>query len=180
MVDEVPVTLTTRQLITQARARDEAMAKVEDLMKQARGTAHDTDGLVELTVDARGKLLRLWLAPGAVNVDASRLGSLIVEVAQAAMREAMQDGYNKVALLLGEDMTFMIERMTGMPAPARSAEDDPGMTVAEFQRQRAERLGETASASASAAAPATSASVEDEDEDAYWDSFDPASLRSDR
>ena len=172
MADDVPITLTTRQLITQARAQDEAMSQVEDLMKQARGTAHDGDGLVELTVDARGKLLRLWLAPGAVNVDASRLGSLIVEVAQAAMREAVQDGYNKVALLLGEDMTFMIERMTGMPAPARAQDDDPGMTVAEFQRQRAARLGEEP-----APAPAPP-SVDDED--AYWDSFDPASLRSDR
>ena len=174
MADEVPITLTTRQLITQARAQDEAMSQVEDLMKQARGTAHDGDGLVELTVDARGKLLRLWLAPGAVNVDASRLGSLIVEVAQAAMREAVQDGYNKVALLLGEDMTHMIERMTGMPTPARAEDDDPGMTVAEFQRQRASRLGEEPAPSA---APA-STSVDDED--AYWDSFDPASLRSDR
>ncbi len=178
MVDEVPVTLTTRQLIAQARAQDEAMAQVEDLMKQARGTAHDGDGLVELTVDARGKLLRLWLAPGAVNVDASRLGSLIVEVAQAAMREATQDGYNKVALLLGEDMTAMIERMTGMPAPARAEDDDPGMTVAEFQRLRASRLGEEPAPSPAPTATSAAASVEDED--AYWDSFDPASLRSDR
>jgi hypothetical protein len=86
------------------------------------------------------------------------------------MREATQDGYNKVALLLGEDMTYLIERMSGMPAPARSANDDPGMTVEEFQRQRAERLGTTPPVSAAPAA----------DEDDYWDSFDPASLRSDR
>jgi len=91
------------------------------------------------------------------------------------MREATQDGYNKVALLLGEDMTSMIEQMTGLPAPARAEDDDPGMTVAEFQRQRAERLG---SSPESAPSPAPASSVEDED--AYWDSFDPASLRSDR
>jgi hypothetical protein len=97
-----------------------------------------------------------------------------VEIAQAAMREATQDGYNKVALLLGEDMTAMIEQMTGMPAPARAEDDDPGMTVEEFQRQRAERLG----AAPSSPEPAPAASVEDED--AYWESFDPASLRSDR
>jgi hypothetical protein len=70
-------------------------------------------------------------------------------------------------------MTVMIERMTGIPAPARAEDDDPGMTVEEFQRQRAERLG---SSSAPASAPAPSV----EDEDAYWESFDPASLRSDR
>ncbi|MEU0535983.1 YbaB/EbfC family nucleoid-associated protein [Amycolatopsis tolypomycina] len=165
--------ITTRQLIAQARAREEAMARVEELLASASGTAHDRDGQVEVTVDARGKLLRLWLAPSAVNVG-EQLGPLIVEVTRAAMREATQDGYNKVALLLGEDMTFMIEQMTGMPAPARAEDDDPGMTVEEFQRLRAERLGEAPAA----AAPAPASSVEDED--AYWESFDPASLRSDR
>ncbi|GAB3155976.1 YbaB/EbfC family nucleoid-associated protein [Amycolatopsis stemonae] len=163
--------VTTRQLIAEARAREEAMARVEELLASASGTAHDIDGQVEATVDARGKLLRLWLAPSAVNLG-DRLGPLVVEIAQAAMREATQDGYNKVALLLGEDMTAMIEQMTGLPAPARAEDDDPGMTVEEFQRQRAERLGEAPS-------PAPSpVSVEDEDD--YWASFDPASLRSDR
>ena len=163
--------ITTRQLIAQARAREEAMARVEELLASASGTAHDLDGQVEVTVDARGKLLRLWLAPSAVELG-ERLGPLVVQIAQAAMREATQDGYNKVALLLGEDMTFMIEQMTGMPAPARAEDDDPGMTVEEFQRLRAERLG------SSSPAPAAETSVEDED--AYWESFDPASLRSDR
>ncbi|ADJ43105.1 hypothetical protein AMES_1284 [Amycolatopsis mediterranei S699] len=163
--------ITTRQLIAQARAREEAMARVEELLASASGTAHDLDGQVEVTVDARGKLLRLWLAPSAVELG-ERLGPLVVEIAQAAMREATQDGYNKVALLLGEDMTAMIEQMTGVPAPARAEDDDPGMTVEEFQRQRAERLG--------AAPPEPEPASSVEDEDAYWESFDPASLRSDR
>ncbi|WP_328613931.1 YbaB/EbfC family nucleoid-associated protein [Amycolatopsis sp. NBC_00355] len=166
---------TTRQLISQARAREEALAKVDELLASASGTAHDLDGQVEVTVDARGKLLRVWLAPSAVNLG-ERLGPLVVEIAQAAMREATQDGYNKVALLLGEDMTFMIEQMTGLPAPARAEDDDPGMTVAEFQRLREERLGSAPPAASAAPAPASSV----EDEDAYWDTFDPASLRSDR
>ncbi|MFJ1762941.1 YbaB/EbfC family nucleoid-associated protein [Amycolatopsis sp. NPDC088138] len=161
---------TTRELISQARAREEAMARVEELLASASGTAHDLDGQVEATVDARGKLLRLWLAPSAVNLG-ERLGPLVVEIAQAAMREATQDGYNKVALLLGEDMTFMIEQMTGMPAPARAEDDDPGMTVEEFQRLREERLG---------SAPPSPAPPSAEDDDEYWDTFDPASLRSDR
>jgi DNA-binding protein YbaB len=163
--------LTTRQLIAQARAREEAMARVDELLASATGTAHDLDGQVEATVDARGKLLRLWLASTAVNLG-DRLGPLVVEIAQAAMREATQDGYNKVALLLGEDMTYLIERMTGIPAPARAEDDDPGMTVEEFQRLRAERLG------SSSPEPEPASSVEDED--AYWETFDPASLRSDR
>ncbi|MEV5718030.1 YbaB/EbfC family nucleoid-associated protein [Amycolatopsis mediterranei] len=163
--------ITTRQLIAQARAREEAMARVEELLASASGTAHDLDGQVEVTVDARGKLLRLWLAPSAVELG-ERLGPLVVEVAQAAMREATQDGYNKVALLLGEDMTSLIEQMTGVPAPARAEDDDPGMTVEEFQRRRAERLG--------SAPPEPEPAPSVEDEDAYWESFDPASLRSDR
>ncbi|MCR6487670.1 YbaB/EbfC family nucleoid-associated protein [Amycolatopsis sp. OK19-0408] len=163
--------VTTRELISQARAREEAMSRVDELLASASGTAHDLDGQVEATVDGRGKLLRLWLAPSAVNLGEG-LGPRVVEVVRAAMREATQDGYNKVALLLGEDMTYMIEQMTGMPAPARAEDDDPGMTVEEFQRLRAERLG------AEAPEPPAAASVEDED--AYWESFDPASLRSDR
>ncbi|MEU0796328.1 YbaB/EbfC family nucleoid-associated protein [Amycolatopsis sp. NPDC005961] len=163
--------ISTRDLISQARAREEAMSKVDELLASATGTAHDLDGQVEATVDGRGKLLRLWLAPSAVNLGES-LGPLVVEITQAAMREATQDGYNKVALLLGEDMTYMIEQMTGMPAPARAEDDDPGMTVEEFQRLRAERLGSSP--------PEPPAPPSSEDEDAYWDSFDPASLRSDR
>jgi hypothetical protein len=45
---------------------------------------------VEVTVDARGKLLKLWLAPSAVNHGHDRLGALIARVAQVAMREATQ------------------------------------------------------------------------------------------
>ncbi|WP_410572150.1 YbaB/EbfC family nucleoid-associated protein [Amycolatopsis sp. cmx-4-61] len=171
--------ITTRQLIAEARAREEAMARVEDLLASASGTAHDVDGQVEVTVDARGKLLRLWLAPTAVELG-ERLGPLVVEIARAAMREATQDGYNKVALLLGEDLTYLVEQMTGVPAPARAEDDDPGMTVEEFQRLRAERMGATPAAPASST-PASSAPASGvEDEDAYWESFDPASLRSDR
>jgi hypothetical protein len=162
---------TTRQLIEETRAREDAFAQVEALMAKASGTAHDADNTVEVTVDTRGKLLNLWLAPHAVNHGHNRLGALIAEVAHLAMREATQDGYNKVALLLGDDMTYLIERMSGMPAPARAENDDPGMTVEEFQRLREERLG--------TAQPASSPTSQ-EDEDARWESFDPASLRSDR
>jgi DNA-binding protein YbaB len=173
MVEQVPLTRTTRQLVDEARARENAFAQVEGLMGKASGTAHDADNTVEVTVNARGKLLKLWLAPNAVNHGHDRLGSLIVEVAQVAMREATQDGYNKVALLLGEDMTYLIEQMSGMPAPARADNDDPGMTVEEFQRRRTERLGAEQPVPPVRTAPA-------EDEDDYWDTFDPASLRSDR
>ncbi|MEU6645885.1 YbaB/EbfC family nucleoid-associated protein [Saccharomonospora sp. NPDC046836] len=171
MVEQVPIERTTQQLIADARARQEALAQVDSLMAKATGTAHDMDNTIELTVDARGKLLNLRLAPAAVNWGPDRLGSLIVEVAQVAMQEATQNSYNQVALLLGEDMTYLIEQLSGMPAPARAANDDSGLTVEEFQRRREERLGAT-----QRRAPARPA--EPEDEDLY--SFDPATLRSDR
>ncbi|MFC4001875.1 YbaB/EbfC family nucleoid-associated protein [Prauserella oleivorans] len=172
MVEQVPIERTTRQLIDDARARQEALARVDAVLAQATGTAHDLDSTIEITVDARGKLIDLWLAPAAVNWGPERLGSLIVEVAQVAMREATQASYNKVALLLGEHMTYLIEQLSGVPAPARAQGDDPGLTVEEFQRRREERL---AAGRRRAPAPAP-----EPDEDYDLDTFDPATLRSDR
>ncbi|RZQ62245.1 YbaB/EbfC family DNA-binding protein [Amycolatopsis suaedae] len=172
MVDEIPIHNTTQQLIEQTRARREAVAQVEQLMSQARGKAHDVDNTIEVTVDALGKLVDLWLAPTAASWGAPRLGELIVEVAEIAHTEAVQDSYNKVALALGDDMTLMIEQISGQRAPARRDDDDPGITVEEFQRRREERLARQAPQ------PARREPVQEEDDDLY--SFDPASLRSDR
>nr|WP_307849708.1 YbaB/EbfC family nucleoid-associated protein [Qaidamihabitans albus] len=174
MVEQVPVERSTRRLIEQARERQDALAQVDSLMAKAAGTAHDVDDTMEVTVDARGRLLRLWLAPTAVNWGPERLGSLVVEVTQVAMREATQNSYNQVALLLGEEMTYLIEQLSGMPAPARNPDDDPGLTVEEFQRRREERL-EAAGSHTPAATPREPA-----EEDHDLDSFDPATLRSDR
>ncbi|MFF0147349.1 YbaB/EbfC DNA-binding family protein [Amycolatopsis sulphurea] len=134
--------ISTRALIDQARAREEALGKVTELMAAARGSAHALDGTVEVTVDALGALHRLWLAPSVTTTDPARLATLILEVTRVAMTEATQDSYNKVALQLGEDVTLLIEQLSGFPAPARAEDDDPGMTVEEFQRRRAERLGD--------------------------------------
>jgi hypothetical protein len=175
MIDQVPIERTTKDLISDVRARQEAFEQVEGLMAKATGTAHDVDESIEITVDARGKLLNLWLAPAAMNWGPDRLGSLIVEVTQVAMREATQNSYNQVALLLGEDMTYLIEQLSGLPAPARTENDDPGMTVEEFQRQREERLGSLQRRSSETPQP-----VPPDGDDYDLDSFDPASLRSDR
>jgi hypothetical protein len=67
MVDQVPIERTTKELISDVRARQEAFEQVEGLMAKATGTAHDVDESIEVTVDARGKLLNLWLAPAAMN-----------------------------------------------------------------------------------------------------------------
>ncbi|WP_020667846.1 YbaB/EbfC family nucleoid-associated protein [Amycolatopsis nigrescens] len=101
-------------------APQEALSKVQGVLAAASGTARDLDNTIEVTVDARGKLLNLWLAPTAVNWGPARLGELIVEVAKVALREATQTSYKKVALLLGEDLADAIEQLPGMPAPSRS------------------------------------------------------------
>lgn len=180
MVDHAPIERTTRELIDDARARQEALAQVDSLMARATGTAHDVDNTMEITVDARGKLLNLWLAPAAAQWGPDRLGSLIVEVAQVAMREATQNSYNQVALLLGEDMTYLIEQLSGMPAPARAENDDPGLTVEEFQRRREERLAASRRHAASTPSASSTAPAPVEDHAYDLDSFDPATLRSDR
>jgi hypothetical protein len=91
------------------------------------------------------------------------------------MREATQNSYNQVALLLGEDMTYLIEQLSGLLAPARAENDDPGMTVEEFQRQREERLGSPQRRSSETPQP-----VSADGDDYDLGSFAPASLRSDR
>ncbi|MGW4486769.1 YbaB/EbfC family nucleoid-associated protein [Amycolatopsis sp. NPDC004368] len=157
---------STRELIEQARARETALSQVEALMAETRGSAHALDGTVEVTVDALGALRRLWLAPSVIDADPARLAALILEVTQLAMVEATQDCYNKVALQLGEDVTLLIERLSGRSAPARAADDDPGMTVEEFQRLREERLASPTRRTATR--PPSNA-----EDDAYFDHASP-------
>ncbi|MCG3757328.1 YbaB/EbfC family nucleoid-associated protein [Amycolatopsis sp. Poz14] len=168
--------MNTRELISLARSREAALGQVASLMGEARGSAHALDGSVEVTVDALGALKRLWLAPSLASADPSRISALVLEVVRVAMAEAEQDCYNRVGLLLGEEAGLLVEALSGRAAPARSSDDDPGMTVEEFQRLRAERVGERRFP-APAAASASAAAESGEDE---WEDFDPASLRSDR
>nr|WP_237439628.1 YbaB/EbfC family nucleoid-associated protein [Amycolatopsis rubida] len=160
-----------------ARSREAAVGQVASLMAEARGSAHALDGSVEVTVDALGALKRLWLAPSLVSADPSRVSALVLEAVRVAMAEAEQDCYNRVGLLLGEEAGLLVEALSGRAAPARSSDDDPGMTVEEFQRLRGERLGERrfpAPAPVSVESTVDSAAAEE------WEGFDPASLRSDR
>ncbi|MEV6900951.1 YbaB/EbfC family nucleoid-associated protein [Amycolatopsis sp. NPDC051372] len=157
---------STRDLIDQARAREAALSQVAALMADARGSAHALDGTVEATVDALGALRRLWLAPSVIDADPARLAALILEVTRPAIVEATQDCYDKVALQLGEDVTWLIEQLSGQPAPARSPDDDPGMTVEQFQRLRAERLAPPARRTSTR--PPSNA-----EDDAYFDQASP-------
>lgn len=161
MIEREPINRTTKQLIEDGRARQEALSKVDAILAQVTGTAHDRNGTVEVTVDGRGKLVNLWLAPEAARYGAAGLGQLIVKVAGVAMDDATQAGYNKVALLLGDNLTYALEQLSGRAAPARR-DGDGGITAEEFQARRDKRVGEAASEADELAA------------------FDPASLRSDR
>lgn len=170
-VEYEPLARSTWQLIEQAESREAALAQVNDIMARATGTAHDVSRTVEVTVDARGKLLNLVLAPHAEQLG-ERLGQHIVDVARVAQQVATQASYNKVALLLGDELTYVIEQISGLRAPARAEQDDGvHITPEEFMRRRAERLGEAGS-------PAAPPPHDSADED--WESFDPASLRSNR
>lgn len=185
MVEQRPLEGTTQELIEQARARRDALSQVEGVLSTVTGTAQDADKVIEVTVDARGKLRHLRLAPAVAQQRPEQLGPKIVEVAQAAMQEATQNSYNRLALQLGEDTMHLIEQLSGVPAPARSADDDPGLTVEEFQRRQAERLraarqgtGQDADVSHAIAAEENEENKEAEEDEVY--SFDPATLRSDR
>lgn len=162
MIEREPIDRTTRQMIDDGRARQEALSKVDEILATVTGTAHDRNGTVEVTVDGRGKLVRLWLAQEAARYGADGLAQLIVKVAAVAMDDATQSGYNKVALLLGDNLTYALEQLSGRSAPARRPGGD-GITAEEFQARRDKRVA------------TESANSSDE-----LDAFDPSSLRSDR
>ncbi|MBM7770150.1 DNA-binding protein YbaB [Actinokineospora baliensis] len=139
MTERVPVERSTRQLIDDGRARQEAMAGVDEVLASVTGTAYDEYGSVRVTVDGRGKLLDLWLRQDAVRWGPQRLGELIVAVSDAALAQATQAGYNKLGPILGDSMTHAIEVLSGRAAPARR-DTGPGITAEEFQRRRDERM----------------------------------------
>ena len=174
MIDREPLNRTTKQLIEDGRARQDALSTVDTVLERVTGTACDRAGTVEVTVDGRGKLVRLRLAPDACRHGPDGLGRLIVEVARVAMDDATQTGYNKVARLLGDDLTLALEQLSGRATPARRTAGG-GITAEEFQARREERLRRTAEETA-APGPANGGH-EPADELA---SFDPSSLRSDR
>ena len=160
MIEREPINRSTRQMIEDGRARQEALSKVDAILAQVTGTAPDRNGTVEVTVDGRGKLVNLWLAPEAARYGPDGLAQLIVKVAAVAMDDATQAGYNKVALLLGDNLTYALEQLSGRAAPARR-QGDGGITAEEFQARRDQRV-----------------SAENGADD--LDSFDPSALRSDR
>lgn len=173
MSDREPVERSTSRLIEDNLARREALASVERVLQEVRGTAWDEYQSVRVTVDGRGKLLDLWLRPDAVRWGAERLGWLIVQVAHAAMDEATQAGYNRLAPLLGDNLTYAIEQLSGRAAPARRGAQS-SITAEEFQRRRDERVRRTTPTGRSAPPP------EDDVEPDDPLSFDVSYLRSDR
>lgn len=169
MIDREPLNRSTEQLIVDGRARQDALSQVDTILGTVTGTAHDRNGTVEVTVDGRGRLLRLWLAPEAARYG-EHLGRVIVRVAAVAMDDATQSGYNKVALLLGDNLTYALEQLSGRAAPARR-QDEGGLTAEQFQARRDERLRRDEGE------PAAGTGYDPDNELA---SFDPSSLRSDR
>ncbi|MGQ0838348.1 YbaB/EbfC family nucleoid-associated protein [Actinokineospora sp.] len=174
MTDRQPLERSTRQLIEDGRARQEALANIDTVLQGVTGTAYDHHQSIRVTVDGRGKLIELWLRQDAVRWGADQLGKLIVLVAKAAMDQATQAGYNRLAPLLGDNMTYAIELISGRAAPARQAAK-PGITAEEFQRGRDERV-RRADGEPSARGPVHDDRFDPDDPL----SFDLSSLRSDR
>ncbi|MGH3759097.1 YbaB/EbfC family nucleoid-associated protein [Actinophytocola sp.] len=174
MIEREPLERTTKRLIEDGRARQDALSKVDGILERVTGTARDREGTVEVTVDGRGKLLALRLAPDAGRYGADGLGRLVVQVARVAMDDATQSGYNKVALLLGDNLTLALEQLSGRTTPARRR-NDGGITAEEFQARRDERLRRTSEETAARAGANGGEDPADE-----LASFDPSSLRSDR
>ena len=174
MIDRAPLERTTRQLIDDGRARQDVLSKVDEILATVTGTARDREATVEVTVDGRGKLRTLRLAPDARRHGPEGLGRLIVEVAKVAMDDATQAGYNKVAPLLGDTLTQALEQLSGRATPARRR-GEGGITAEEFQARRDERLRRTDQETAGDGR--TNGGHDPADELA---SFDPSSLRSDR
>ncbi|MBC6448497.1 YbaB/EbfC family nucleoid-associated protein [Actinokineospora xionganensis] len=171
MTGREPIRRSTKQLIEDGRARQEAMANIDTVLAGVRGTAYDNHQSVRVTVDGRGKLLELWLRQDAVRWGADQLGRLIVMVARAAMDQATQAGYNKLGPILGDNMTYAIELISGRSAPARNPQAG-GISAEEFQRRRDERM---------ANGPTKAEPAEDDGFDPDDPlSFDLSSLRSDR
>ena len=168
-----PVERSTRQLIDDGLARQKALAGVDTVLEQVRGTATDNHQSVRVTVDGRGRLVELWLREDAVRWGADQLGRLIVLVAEAAMDQATQAAYNRLAPILGDGLTYAIEQLSGRPAPARQGSG--GITAEEFQRRRDERL-RRADGEVSARGPVVDDGFDPDDPLA----FDLSSLRSDR
>ncbi|UVS81939.1 YbaB/EbfC family nucleoid-associated protein [Actinokineospora sp. UTMC 2448] len=168
MTAREPVERSTRQVIEDGRARQEALATVEKVLAEVQGTAQDQYQTVRVTVDGRGRMLDLWLRQDAVRWG-PELGRLIVQVAHAAMDDATQAGYNRLAPLLGDNLTYAVELISGHAAPARRGAR-PSITAEEFQRRRDERLADQRRPGPAAADP--------DDDDPL--SLDLSFLRSDR
>lgn len=127
---------STEELAAAAEARLAAAERLTGLLTRTTGWASDPDGSVTAEVDGRGGLQRLRLTDAAIALGPRRLGEVIVEVAQAAARDATQRAYNQMALALGDTVTAAIEGL-GTPAPARDAErDDPASAGAQRSRVR--------------------------------------------
>ncbi|GLZ39256.1 YbaB/EbfC family nucleoid-associated protein [Actinokineospora sp. NBRC 105648] len=139
MTEREPLERSTQQLIEDGRARQEALAGIDTVLQGVHGTAYDNHASIRVTVDGRGKLVELWLREDAVRWGADQLGRLIVMVAEAAMAQATQAGYNKLGPLLGDNLTQAVELISGRAAPARR-DTGPGITAEEFQRRRDERV----------------------------------------
>ncbi|BBY17333.1 YbaB/EbfC family nucleoid-associated protein [Mycolicibacterium litorale] len=74
--------------LDRARRRAAALEEAIDALRAVRGRARSADGVAEIVVDGRGRLVSVTLADAVTRLPAARIASLVLETAQAAARSA--------------------------------------------------------------------------------------------
>ncbi|WP_019203505.1 YbaB/EbfC family nucleoid-associated protein [Tsukamurella sp. 1534] len=86
-------------LLAEVERREAELARLDEEFRCARVTARSQDRLVAVTVDVRGHVVGVELAPGAPRAHPpERLGPLIAELAGRAV-DSLQDHYRARAEL---------------------------------------------------------------------------------
>jgi DNA-binding protein YbaB len=147
------------ELVAQAEQRQQASARLPEIIARTTGVAMDQRRLVQATTNASGELRALALHPAAMSFGGKELGRMVIEAARQATEFARQRCFNELALVLGDNATAEIEALIG-PSPARAAGWDTAPTRTETPE------------------PASPSVVDTDPDDPL--SFDPSSLRSDR
>lgn len=84
-------------LLAEVERREAELARLDEEFRTARVTARSTDRLVAVTVDVRGHVVDVELAPGAPRAHPpERLGPLIAELAARAS-DSLQEHYRRRA-----------------------------------------------------------------------------------
>ena len=100
-----------------ARSADRAAAaaRARVTVQELRGVGTSEGGWVEAEVDGHGRLVGLWLAPGATRLDPTELASHVVTASEAAAGWVSQRREAIMALAQGDALSDAWDRLAGRP-----------------------------------------------------------------